>query len=144
MLGKLRIIMALLLLQSGISYAGKESAKLYKGTLDKMQVTLYLKTMANECGGYDIYMAMYKYDKKSEWLQLDIHSNEKSDWCMTEIGFTGVMVLKSGEKVMNGIWISPDGKKQLKVSLIQQPLSETERKKMEDKLEQVNYENFDC
>jgi hypothetical protein len=144
MLGKLKIIVVFLLIQSGISHAQKESAKLYRGTLDKMQVTLYLKTMANECGGYDIYMAMYKYDKKSEWLQLDIHSNEKSDWCMTEIGFTGVMILKSGNKVMNGIWISPDGKKQLKVSLIQQPLSETERKKMEDKLEQVNYENFDC
>jgi hypothetical protein len=45
---------------------------------------------------------------------------------------------------MNGIWISPDGKKQLKVSLTLQPLSEAEQKKMEDKLEQVNYENFDC
>lgn len=144
MIRKLRFLVVAFLLQSTIIHAEQESYTLYKGSVDNRPVTLYLKRMANECGGNDTYMAMYRYDKKSNWLQLNVETNARANWCLTEIGFTGVMILKSGTKIMNGIWISPDGKKQLKVSLKQQPLSEPEQKKMEDKLEQVNYENYDC
>lgn len=144
MIKRLTLVLTILLLPCISSFAGQGSFSLYKGTVDNMPITLYLKKMPNECGGNDIYMAMYKYDKKSNWLQLAVATNEQSNWCLTEIGFTGVLILKSGPNVMNGVWISPDSKKQLKVSLKQQPLPEPEKKKMEDKLEQVNYENYDC
>ncbi|RYZ46655.1 MAG: hypothetical protein EOP49_22980 [Sphingobacteriales bacterium] len=138
------ITIAMLLITITTTFAQKVKSTLYKGSIDNMPVTLYLKTIPNECGAPDNYMAMYRYDKKSNWLQLEVATNEQHNWCMTEVGFTGVMILKTAAQTATGIWISPDGKRQLKVSLKQQPMADPEQKKMEDKLEQVNYENNDC
>ena len=117
---------------------------LYKGTIDgKMPVTLYLNG-SDPCGGRMIYGAIYKYDKKSNWLQLDVQASESDDYCMTEQGFTGVLMLHRKGTELRGVWVSPDRKRTLNVVLTLQVLSPEVKKKMEDTREQVNYENNDC
>lgn len=117
---------------------------LYKGSIDgKMPVTLYLNA-TDPCGGHMIYDAIYKYDSKSKWLQLSIQANEQEEYCMTESGFTGVLLLRRSGKELKGVWVSPDRKRTLSVILIQQVLSPEEKQKLETAREQVNYELNDC
>jgi hypothetical protein len=44
----------------------------------------------------------------------------------------------------NGLWISPDTKKQLKVELKEVRITKKEIEDYETKMEKVNYENNDC
>lgn len=117
---------------------------LYKGVVDSRPVTLFVTSSYNECIADLSYMGMYKYDKISNWLQLDITTNGKNHFIMVEYGFSGVMILKKDKNSFSGIWISPDTKKQLRVELKEQVLSPKQSKELEDKLENVNYENYDC
>lgn len=117
---------------------------LYKGSIDgKMPVTLYLSA-TDPCGGHMIYDAIYKYNQKSKWLQLSIQANDHEEYCMTESGFTGVLILRRSGKELRGVWISPDRKRTLNVVLTQQVLSPEEKQKLEAAREQVNYELNDC
>jgi hypothetical protein len=85
---------------------------LYTGTVDgKMQVTLYLQEEENGCGGDPFYSGVYRYDKVSNWLQLNISKNDKNQYAMVEYGFTGLMIVRKEGAVMTGVWISPDGKR---------------------------------
>ena len=98
-----------------------EKSVLYKGTVEKMPVTLFLIPFENDCGIEPYYNAMYQYDGKSLWLQLSVSYNEKDEFVFVEEGgagyFTGLLLLKKSANALNGTWISPDGKKQLKVQL---------------------------
>ncbi|MNR35399.1 hypothetical protein D3C85_1532430 [compost metagenome] len=104
----------------------------------------YLKQLPNNCGGSDTYEAMYQYGKGKNWIELLNQTDEKGNFCFTEIRFTGVLILKKTAKGMSGIWISPDMKRQLKVNLTLQKLSATEIEELEKRLEVTHYENFDC
>ena len=53
-------------------------------------------------------------------------------------------ILQKTKDGFNGIWISPDTKKQLKVELKKEILTEKEKQIYEEKFEKVNYENYDC
>lgn len=55
-----------------------------------------------------------------------------------------MLVLKKSQNSLNGIWISPDATKQLKVKLSQQSISAKEKEELEKRLEVTHYENFDC
>ena len=83
----------------------------YQGTVAGRSVWFYLKQLPNNCGGSDIYEAMYQYGKGKNWIELMNQTDEKGNFCFTEIRFTGVLILKKTVKGMSGIWISPDGKK---------------------------------
>ena len=121
-----------------------QSANLYKGTIDgKISVTFYIKEEESSCTGDLIYTSMYRYDKSGSWIQLDITTNQ-NQFVLVEHGFSGVMVLKKIETNFNGLWISPDTKKQLKVELKQVRLSKKEIETYENKMEEVNYQNNDC
>ncbi|WP_292010613.1 hypothetical protein [Chryseobacterium sp.] len=125
--------------------AQEQQSFLYKGLIDrKMPVTLYLQAQQNGCGGDPFYMAMYKYDKVSKWLQLDISRSDKDEYAMVEYGFTGLMILKKEENTLKGTWISPDGKRQLPVFLKQENINKKDSETYQNKLDEVNYENHDC
>lgn len=116
----------------------------YQGTVNNRPVRFYLKQFANDCGGSDTYAAMYQYGKGKNWIELQVQTNEKGNFCFTEIRFTGVLVLKKSQNSLNGIWISPDATKQFKVTLNQQSISAKEKEELEKRLEVTHYENFDC
>lgn len=129
------------------AYAGAQQAGsyLYKGSIDgKMPVTLYMKAEENNCTAELMYTAMYRYDNRSLWLQLEVTANQKAQFSMVEYDFTGLMILKKDGNVLSGTWISPDGKRQLKVSLKRTGMSDQEKETYEKKLEEVNYSNHDC
>ncbi|WP_163393056.1 hypothetical protein [Flavobacterium limi] len=126
-----------------------QSAKsiLYKGTIDgKIAVTVYIKEEENPCTADIMYTSMYRYDKSGSWIQLDITQNKKNEnqFVLVEHGFSGVMILKKEGVNFNGIWISPDSKKQLKIILKEVRMTKKEAGSYEDKMEKVNYENNDC
>lgn len=129
------------------SKAQSTKSNLYKGTIDgKISVTFYIKEEENPCTGDLMYTSMYRYDKSGSWIQLDITQNQKnvSQFILVEHGFSGVMILKKSETNFNGLWISPDTKKQLKVDLKQVRMAKKEIETYENKMEEVNYQNNDC
>ena len=116
--------------------------EVYAGTMDgNMPITIYLQPEEHPCSMDTIYEGMYLYDGKSKWIQLNITKNEQNQFVLVEYGFTGVMVLSKKGKELNGIWISPNGKRQLKVTFKKTKIP---TKRFEDKFEKVNYENYDC
>jgi hypothetical protein len=120
---------------------------LYKGTIDgKTAVTFYIKAENHPCNGDLMYTSMYRYDKSGNWIQLDATQNKKNEheFIFVEQGFTGVMILKKDDTTLNGLWISPDSKKQLKTELKKVPMTAKDIQFYEDKMEKVNYENNDC
>ena len=56
---------------------------LYKGTIDKFPVTLYLQEETSGCGP-KFYRGMYKYDNLSNWLYLEISDDEQNQLVMVE------------------------------------------------------------
>ena len=127
------------------SLHAQNTSTLYKGTVNgKMQVTLFLQSVENGCGGDPYYNGMYRYEKVSNWLQLNVTEGIKQQFAMVEEGFTGLMILKKEGDMMNGTWISPDNKKQIPVQLKKVTISKKEMQTYEDKMEKLNYENHDC
>ena len=63
---------------------------------------------------------------------------------MVEYRFTGVLILKKEGKNFSGLWVSPDGKRQLKTVFKEVPMTKIEKENYENKMEQLNYENYDC
>ncbi|CAA9195556.1 hypothetical protein ACHRVW_16460 [Flavobacterium collinsii] len=120
---------------------------LYKGTIDgKTAVTFYIKAENHPCNANLMYTSMYRYDKSGNWIQLNTTQNKKNkrEFVFVEQGFTGVMILEKDDTTFNGLWISPDAKKQLKTELKKVPMTAKDIEFYEDKMEKVNYENNDC
>ena len=142
-----KLILLLTVFCAFISFESKaQSAKsnLYKGTIDgKISVTFYIKEEESPCTGDLMYTSMYRYDKSGSWIQLDITTNQ-NQFVLVEHGFSGVMILKKSETNFNGLQISPDTKKQLKVEMKHVRLSKKEIETYENKMDEVNYQNNDC
>ena len=127
------------------SNAQEIKTELYEGKMDgKTPITLYLQSYENGCTADPIYDGMYKYNGKIEWLQVNITTNNNTQFVLVEYGFTGVLFLnKEGDK-FEGTWISPDTKRQLKVTFRKVDISKENMKVLEDTFEEVNYINYDC
>lgn len=139
------IFIVLFLTIFSLAFGQNSMSYFYKGKIDgKMPITMFLKSEDNGCTTDLLYKGMYKYDGVSNWLQLDIDQNESGQFVLVEYNFSGVMILKKTPGGFSGLWISPDTKRQLKVELHQESLNEKDRMNLEDKFEQVNYENYDC
>lgn len=128
------------------TYAQQEKAQLFKGTLGTKNIELYMSPQENGCGGFPAYFynSIYKYESSKQWIQLATTQSKKSNFAFVEHQFTGALILKKGDNTFTGIWISNDGKKQFKVTLKKVELTANQVEKLEDILEQVNYENNDC
>jgi hypothetical protein len=122
---------------------------LYTGMIDdKIPVSMFLTASEHPCSGDTVYDAIYKYDRvaNDKWLLLKIDCNDKGQFVMVEVKFSGVMILKKDKAsgAFDGIWISPDGKTQKKVTLQPKKASKAEIDKLYDKLDQVNHDYYDC
>ena len=134
----------ILVISKGFVTAQEIKQYYYQGKIADRAVRFYLKQLPNNCGGSDTYVAMYQYGKGKNWIELLNQNDENGNFCFTEIRFTGVLILKKTTKGMQGTWISPDTKRQLKVNLSLQKLSPKETEELEKRLEVTHYENFDC
>ncbi len=123
------------------------SQDFYKGTIgDNLKVSFYLKIEENGCPT-TYASAMYKYDsnKDDNWLLLNSTMNyEKGNYTLVEIHNTGTLILQKSGNKMIGIWVSPDGKKQLPVQLQKVDTTPKDLKYLEEKLDQEFYEANDC
>lgn len=123
------------------------SQEKYVGTIDgKINISFYLKIEETGCPSI-IASGIYKYtdNKIANWILLDtIFSEKAQQYTFVEHYNTGIMLLKRNSENLQGLWISPDGKKQLKVNLKKIKQSKAEIEKMEDELEKANYSANDC
>jgi len=136
-------IIAILLFFFGKIPAQEVKKQLFKGKIDTFPVTLYLVEEISGCPSTS-YSGMYKYDRLSNWLYLEISDDENSRLVMVEGGITGIMSLKRKGDVLKGFWISPDGIKKLNVDLKKVPTDPKTIQSYEEKYDQVNYEMNDC
>lgn len=141
---KLRLLLLLFVLQTGYTFAQQTPTWLYKGTIDNKAITFYVTTKADPCGSDEHYMGIYKYGNSKKWILLDAQTNYKGNFCYTEKKFSGVMILQKTDSTLNGIWISPDGKRQLKVELTVQKMTPDEGRKLETIYQDTVYEYDDC
>ncbi|MFJ1383324.1 hypothetical protein [Capnocytophaga canimorsus] len=117
----------------------------YEGTIGTdLKVGLYLAIKENECPT-TYAQAYYKYEKSNERILLSAYMDDKEDrFTFVEFGNTGILLLHRKGETLEGLWIAPDGKKQLKVTLKALPQSEKSYERMEDHYEQLHYESHDC
>ena len=145
----MRIITALFLLFSSFFINAQQiiAQEKYVGTIDgKINISFYLKIEETGCPSI-IASGIYKYtdNKDGNWILLDTNFSEKAQqYTFVEHYNTGIMLLKRNPDNLQGLWISPDGKKQLKVYLKKIKLTKAEIEKMEDELEKANYNANDC
>ena len=142
---KQKVFLIIILIFSAGMFSAQEGIKkfLYKGTIDKLPVTLYLLEDTSGCGP-KFYYGMYRYDNVSNWLYLQISDDEESRLVMVEAGTTGIISVKIEGETLKGFWISPDGNRKLNVNLKEFPTTNKIMKSYDDKYEQVNYEMNDC
>lgn len=122
------------------------SQELYEGKLGTKDITLYLKISEDGCPRlYASGIYKYKQNKTDNWLLLDIvFSETKNQFTMVEHYNTGVLLLTRNEGTLKGIWIAPDGKKQLEVNLSKSKIPTKDIEILEEKLENENYNANDC
>lgn len=138
------MLLVLLMLVSIAKLSAQEvKTYLYKGSIDKFPVTLYLHKEVSGCGPV-FYKGMYKYDKLCKWLYLEISDDEQSRLVMVEGGITGILSLKKSGDTLQGFWISPDGSRKLTVQLKETPTTNKMMESYDRKYEDLNYEMNDC
>lgn len=140
---RLLVLLALITFLGSTAYAQSEASWLYKGKVGTAQVTMYIKEYVG-CGNKNTYLGMYRYDNKSKWLLLYIENKAMTNWCLTEADFTGVLLLDKSANKMDGIWMSPDHKKQLDVKLQIQYPAKDERAELTEQLDRILSDNSDC
>jgi iron uptake system EfeUOB component EfeO/EfeM len=142
------ILVFVLVLFSSFAYSQKViSQELYEGKIDgKIEIALYLKVAENGCPTiYSEGIYKYKSNKNKEWILFDItFSESKNQFTMVEHFNTGLFLFKRENNQLKGLWISPDGKKQLKVELTKVKINSKQIESLENALENENYQANDC
>ncbi|MFJ1321905.1 hypothetical protein ACILDT_02720 [Capnocytophaga canis] len=117
----------------------------YEGTIGTdLKVGLYLAIKETGCPN-TYAQAYYKYEKSSERILLSAYMDFNEErFTFVEFGNTGILLLHRKGETLEGLWIAPDGKKQLKVTLKALPQSEKSYERMEDHYERLHYESHDC
>ncbi|MFK8285115.1 hypothetical protein [Capnocytophaga canis] len=117
----------------------------YEGTIGTdLKVGLYLAIKETGCPN-TYAQAYYKYEKSNERILLEsfMDFNEER-FTFVEFGNTGVLLLHRKGDTLEGLWIAPDGKKQLPVKLKALPQSQKSYERMEEHYERLHYESHDC
>ncbi|WP_255317544.1 hypothetical protein [Capnocytophaga canimorsus] len=117
----------------------------YEGTIGTdLKVGLYLAIKENECPT-TYAQAYYKYEKSNERILLSAYMDDREErFTFVEFGNTGVLLLHRKGDTLEGLWIAPDGKKQLPVKLKALPQSQKSYERMEEHYERLHYESHDC
>lgn len=123
------------------------SQELYEGTISKdIKVSFYLKMEEDGCPR-TVASAIYKYNsnKFDQWILLETtFSEQKQQYTFVEFHNTGLLLLQKEKNQLKGLWISPDGKKQLPVILTKVKATKDQIEKLEDSLEKSHYDAYDC
>ena len=145
---KSKIATFVLFLLSTYAYSQKViSQELYEGKIDdKIEISLYLKLAENGCPTiYSEGIYKYKFNKNKEWILFNItFSESQNQFTMVEHFNTGILLLKRENNQLIGLWISPDGKKQLKVELKKVKINPKLIETLENALDNENYQANDC
>lgn len=137
------LLLAILLLFFGTISAQDTKTYVYKGTVEKMPVTLFLIKETTGCGSI-FYRGMYRYDKVSNWLQVEISDDEENRLVMVETGITGILSVQKNRDTLSGFWISPNGTRKLNVQLQEVPATNATKDQYQNKFDELNYENNAC
>ncbi len=145
---KSRFLILVLLVLSSYGYCQKIiSQELYEGKINgKIEIELYLKVLENGCPTvYSEGIYNYKSNKNKEWILFDINFSEtKNQFIMVEHYHTGLFILKREKNQLNGLWISSDAKKQMKVELTKVKSNNKQIEILEKALDKENYDANDC
>ncbi|WP_392419823.1 hypothetical protein ACF3OE_09595 [Capnocytophaga canis] len=117
----------------------------YEGTIGgDLKVGFYLSIKETGCPR-TYAEAYYKYEKSNERILLESFMDHKEErFTFVEFGNTGILILHRRSETLEGLWIAPDGKKQLQVKLKALPQSQKSYERMEDHYERLHYESHDC
>lgn len=128
-----------------VSTAQIKSQNYYEGKIGKdLNIRLYLAMEEDDCYG-NRAKGYYKYQKSDGRILLNIFFSEKEqNLVMVEEGNTGILILNRKGKLMEGVWIAPNGKKQLKVELKEVAQSVKEFQQMEEHWEKLSNKAKDC
>lgn len=143
-----KILLLFVFLVANFSFGQSIKAQeLYEGVISNdLKVSFYLKIEQDGCPR-TVVSAIYKYDtnKDNNWILLDTtFSEEKQQYTFVEHYNTGLLLLKRSKGQLNGVWISPDGKKQLPVKLSKVKVSKEKVEKLENTLEEELMSAYDC
>ncbi len=146
-MNKLSLLFVVLFLTNICTAQKIISQELYEGKIDnKIAISLYLKVAENGCP--NVYAnAMYKYVgiKNANYILLHTFLLEtKNQFTMVEHFNTGILILKRTKTTLNGIWISPDANKQIKVELQKVSINASQIKDLEKSYEKVEFDADDC
>ncbi len=135
----------LLVLLSFVCATAQEerNAFLYKGSIDRMPVTMYLVENVTGCPT-SYYYGIYKYDRVNKWLLLEIEYDQFHKMGMVENGITGFFSLTKKSDTLEGVWMSPDGKRVFKVQLKEVGTTSKSREQYEEALDKAMYEANGC
>ena len=143
-----KILLLFAILFANSSFAQRLIAQeLYEGTISKnIKVSFYLKIEEDGCPR-TIVSAIYKYNnnKADEWILLETNfSDQKQQYTFVEHHNTGLLLLNRNDNQLKGVWVSPDGKKQLEVNLRKVKTTKEGIETLEDVLEKEYYNAYDC
>ncbi len=123
------------------------SQEYYEGTINgNIEIALYLKVSENGCPTtYAESIYQYKKNEGNKWILLETSfTKEMNQFTFVELFNTGILLLNKENANLNGLWLSPDGKKQLKVVLNKVAIDKTQIENLEDQLEETYYNANDC
>lgn len=123
------------------------SQEYYEGTINgNIEIALYLKIAENGCPTtYAESIYQYKKNGNNNWILLDASfTREMNQFTFVELFNTGILLLNKENASFNGLWLAPDGKKQLKVVLNKVAIDKTQIENLEDQLEETYYNANDC
>lgn len=143
-------IIALLCILCTISSIAQDdilSQEYYEGVInDDIEVSMYLKIAEDGCPRvYADAIYSYKNNEENNWILLtSTFSGERKQFTFVEFYNTGILLLTKEGNSLNGLWLSPDGKKQHKVKLTKVKVDNAKIESLEEILEQEHYYAYDC
>lgn len=123
------------------------SQEYYEGSINgNIEIALYLKIAENGCPNtYAESIYQYKKNESNQWILLETSfTKEMNQFTFVELFNTGILLLNKESASLNGLWLSPDGKKQLKVVLKKVAIDKNKIEHLEDQLEETYYNANDC
>ncbi len=107
---------------------------------------MYLKIAEDGCPRvYANAIYKYKNNEENNWILLQsTFSGERKQFTFVEFYNTRILLLNKEENNLQGLWISPDGKKQFKVELNKIEVDNKKIESLEEILEQEHYYAYNC
>ncbi len=143
-------IMSILFLLMTLNLVAQDeilSQEYYEGVINNnVEISMYIEIGEDGCPRtYAKAIYKYKNNEKNKWILLkSTFSKQKKQFTFVEFHNTGILLLNKETNSLNGLWISPDGKKQFKVELNKIEVDNKKIEHLEEQLEKEYYYAYDC